>query len=202
MDKYGRGPVGWDRERSNSGMEFTETGYTTYCKRPGYFNSAIGRLAMRAGKRYRFTLRVKKRSLHGLFQVGICLPQNLENASFAASSKGWAFYPCWSGCKVNNGVMLQYGKSLSRTGLIDVEVDLVEGALSFALNGEALGPAFRIPVDQPLYPAFATSDPGITCSFLVDYWRERRIFLFLSRRTKSLKKIPQSLLREIVTLIA
>lgn len=156
---------------------------------------------MRKGKRYRITLCVRKKSLHGLFQVGVCQSQNLENTSFAASLDGWAFYPCWSGCKVTNGVMQQYGLSMARSGLIDVEVDLVEGALSFALNGKSLGLAFRIPVDQPLYPAFATSDPGITCSFFVDYWTERRLFLFLSLKVASLKKIPRPLLREIVTLI-
>ena len=202
MDKYGREPVGWDRERSNSGMVFTETGYTAYCNRPGYFNSAIGRMGMRKGKRYRIKFVVRKNSLRGLFQIGVCLFQNLENASFASSTQGWAFYPCWSGCKVHAGSMQPYGKSISRSGLIDMEVDLVEGVLSFALNGESLGAAFRIPVDQPLYPAFATSDPGITCSFYIDYWHERRIFIFLSRRAKSLKKIPQWLLREIVCLIA
>ena len=157
---------------------------------------------MRKGKKYLVTFLVRKRSLKGLFYIGVTRRQNLELVSFASSQLGWAYYPSWSGCKVHNGILNSYGEPLSHSGQITMEVNLVEGSLNFTLNGRALGQAFVLPVDQPLYPAFATCDAHITCSFYVNYWTERRVFLFVSKNSRKIKKIPLALIREIAILIA
>ena len=91
-------------------------------------------------------------------KIGVTTMSNFDmNTSFSDFEYGFAFYGLGQLRHGSNASGSQYGKRFKKEGVLGVYLDMNKGTLSFALNGEYHGIAFRSEelTQGPIYPAIS-----------------------------------------------
>ncbi|CAG9321585.1 unnamed protein product [Blepharisma stoltei] len=155
-----------------------------------------------------YTMPTKGRTftLKDQIKIGVCM--NVENElsnAFSDHSNGWAFYPYDSALRhQSSGSGIKYGKEIKNGGTIGVIVDTLNGEISFCIDGENFGVAFKEEafINNKLYAAIAVLEIG-TCfelATLADKLWERRKGIIYARmicRLPIFRRLPDGIFREI-----
>lgn len=137
----------WNKKESTTKVEFQDgpIGYpfesqTTVRVRDGTgFKTVIGDVPLVAGGKYFFKVKINNGSL---IKIGVCRKSvNIEQA-FCDTEEGWALYNGELRHGSNSGGQ-KYGCPIKSNDVVAVLLDTVEGTLSYRINGNDQGVAFK-----------------------------------------------------------
>ena len=133
----------WDNERKGQGIQVYNNGESLFLNENIYaFRSIVAKEPFMEGVHY-FEITPDKRTESEL-KVGVTKNPNFNyDTSFSDYSFGWAFYGVGQLRHSNNANGEQYGKKFKKSGTLGVFLDMNRGILSFALDKEYFGIAFK-----------------------------------------------------------
>lgn len=133
----------WDKMKKGHGMQVSNGGENLFLNESCYaFRSAVSDTAFMEGVHY-FEIISDKRTENEL-KIGVTKNTNFNyDTSFSDYNFGWAFYGIGQLRHANNASGDAYGKKFKKKGTLGVFLDMNKGILSFALDGDYFGVAFR-----------------------------------------------------------
>lgn len=210
----------WDKERSHHSVRVSEDGFEARVDQSQveYFSSAIADKPFKPGKRYFFEIVVKPQAGLNLslqVKVGITTEACMDvSYGFSDKQMGWAYYLYEHGYRRHNSHTMDsgsdYGEGYKVNETLGVYIDLLEGYLSFSVEGKYYGACYTFPelvIDQPVYAAVAMNNTDHFCEFKrkTPYvWECRAPALFVKRYAKGpciLKMCKPGLFREIFSFL-
>ena len=126
------------------------------CEANYYFRTIISDRPFSDGVHY-WEIIADSRTEHEL-KVGVTTQQTFNvNSSFSDYEFGFAYYGLGQLRHNSNAVGKSYGKMFKRRGILGVCLNMNNGTLSFALDGEFMGVAFEDPQLKkgPIYAAIS-----------------------------------------------
>ena len=98
--------------------------------------------------------------------IGIC-PENLDQSENNNHHNCWSFYCQNSNLFLKSGDCTPYKKGQLKTNdILEVEVDTINGILSFRLNGEDYGVACENIPDDNLCPVVCMYNEGLSIELI------------------------------------
>eukprot|EP00826_Nyctotherus_ovalis_P014400 TRINITY_DN14011_c0_g1_i3.p1 TRINITY_DN14011_c0_g1~~TRINITY_DN14011_c0_g1_i3.p1 ORF type:complete len:382 (+),score=74.46 TRINITY_DN14011_c0_g1_i3:120-1265(+) len=154
---YGMNEFVWDTENSHSLVTISAEKRVALLNDPEFrYRNIFGSKGFMGGSQY-WEIIIDSRTQHEL-KIGVS-KTNAKNTSCAFSDlpTGYAYYGLGELRNGGNTTSIKYGKKFRKTGIVGVYLSMDSGTLSFSLNGECFGPAFK---DEelkqgPVYPAVA-----------------------------------------------
>jgi len=147
----------WDTEKMGTGMEVSFDKKNVFLKENAYvFRSIIGDTPFMNGCHY-WEITADPRTENEL-KVGLVLKKEFSmDTSFADYEFGYSFYGLGQLRHYSNSSGPSYGKRFKNSGVLGVYLDMKKGTLSFALNGEYFGNAYKSDLLKkgPIYPAIS-----------------------------------------------
>eukprot|EP00330_Aristerostoma_sp_ATCC50986_P000740 CAMPEP_0114592952 /NCGR_PEP_ID=MMETSP0125-20121206/14652_1 /TAXON_ID=485358 ORGANISM="Aristerostoma sp., Strain ATCC 50986" /NCGR_SAMPLE_ID=MMETSP0125 /ASSEMBLY_ACC=CAM_ASM_000245 /LENGTH=285 /DNA_ID=CAMNT_0001791857 /DNA_START=280 /DNA_END=1137 /DNA_ORIENTATION=- len=147
--------IKWDRGHCGTGIQFSDNDQSCFLKEGPYmFRTVIADTPLNGGVHY-WEIHADKRTDNEL-KIGIALQRDFTyNSAFCDHEFGYAFYGLGQLRHGSNASGTQYGKRFKKEGVLGCFLDQNRGILSFALNGEYFGPAFKNEALKkgPAYPA-------------------------------------------------
>jgi len=133
----------WDNTRMGSGMEVTNNKKTVFLKENAYmFRSVISTTPMTGGIHY-WEIIADPRTENEL-KIGVATRRDFNyNTAFCDYDFGFAYYGLAQLRHGSNSVGGPYGKKFKKTGVLGVCLNMNQGSLSFALDGDYWGEAYR-----------------------------------------------------------
>jgi E3 ubiquitin-protein ligase NRDP1 len=133
----------WDPARMGHGMELTNDKKTVFLKENGYlFKSIISDTPMMGGVHY-WEIIADSRTENEL-KIGVSTLKEFNyNTAYCDFEYGFAYYGLGQVRHNSNSLGGAYGKKFKKTGALGVCLDMNKGTLSFALDGECWGEAFK-----------------------------------------------------------
>lgn len=147
----------WDSDNSSKEIVFShDYRHAFLCESNYYFRTVISNRPFSDGVHY-WEIIADSRTEHEL-KVGVTTQQTFNvNSSFSDYDFGYAYYGLGQLRHGSNAVGKPYGKQFKKKGILGVCLNMNQGTLSFALDGEFMGVAFE---DQqlkkgPIYAAIS-----------------------------------------------
>jgi E3 ubiquitin-protein ligase NRDP1 len=133
----------WDQAKLGQGIELSNDKKTVFLKESGYlFKSAVSDTPMTNGIYY-WEIHADTRTENEL-KIGITTKGDFKyDTAFCDFEYGFAYYGLGQLRHNSNSVGTAYGKKFKKEGVLGVCLDMTKGTLSFALNGEYWGEAYR-----------------------------------------------------------
>lgn len=176
-----------------------------------YFSSVRADKALVQGRRYYIELVVKSKQQGCLVKVGLTTAADMQVPyGFSDKETGWAYYTSDRGYSRHNSCIhgSDYGRGYHANQTLGVYVDLVQGCLSFSVDGDYYGPCFSdLNTDLPFYLAVASYDEHQSFELLRKTpvcWEPRVPALFVKKyvqRPCIFDQLNAGLFREVVKLI-
>jgi len=145
----------WDTQVIGTGVQVTEENTRAFLKEGPYmFRTVIGDQAFYGGIHY-WELQADPRTDNEL-KIGVTLKRDFNlNSAFCDYEFGYAYYGLAQLRQGSNASGGPYGKKFKKDGVLGVCLDMNKGTLSFSLNGESFGPAFKSEAltKGPIWPA-------------------------------------------------
>ena len=145
----------WDNSQVGRHVEISNNQKSLFLKEQAYiFRSVIGDKAMMGGVHY-WEIHADIRTEHEL-KVGVALTKDFNfDTSFSDFELGYAYYGLGQLRHSNNSGGGSYGKKWKKEGVLGVCLNMNRGTLSFALDEEFMGEAFKSEKLKkgPIYPA-------------------------------------------------
>jgi len=160
LDSFMRLPVCWSQDKRAKALELSEDERTISCSQsPGQFKTVLGDTPLVRGARYFFEIKIEGGST---FKIGVARREANVETGFSDSPLGWAFFSQGQLRHNNGGDGPLYGKPFKQGDTVGVYVDLIEGRLLFAKNGEVFPVAYTSKdfVLHDLYPACSVLQKG------------------------------------------
>ncbi len=147
----------WDPENSSKEIQFSYDYRQVFLGEANYyFRTVIANRPFMEGVHY-WEIIADARTEHEL-KIGVTTQQKFNvNASFSDYDFGFAFYGLGQLRHGSNSVGRNYGKQFKKKGILGICLDMEQGSLSFALDGEYLGVGFEDPrlKQGPIYAALS-----------------------------------------------
>lgn len=133
----------WDKKRMGDGITLTEDGKGVFLKENAYlFRSVLSDTPMHSGVHY-WEIHADSRTENEL-KIGVFCGKDLNcNIAFCDNDLGFAYYGLGQLRHGSNSSGTAYGKKFKKTGILGVCLDMNKGTISFGLDGENWGPAFK-----------------------------------------------------------
>ena len=133
----------WDNINKGQGIQVYNNGESIFLNETCYaFKSIVSNVPFTCGIHY-FEIIADRRTENEL-KIGVTKNLNFNyDTSFCDYEFGWAFYGIGQLRHGNNATGENYGKKFKKNGILGVFLDMNKGILSFGLDGEFLGVAFR-----------------------------------------------------------
>jgi E3 ubiquitin-protein ligase NRDP1 len=133
----------WDGARMGHGIEISNGGKTVFLKENGYlFKSVISDTPMMGGVHY-WEIHGDSRTENEL-KIGVATTKDFNyNTAYCDFEYGFAYYGLGQVRHNSNSLGGAYGKKFKKTGVLGICLDMNKGTLSFALDGECWGEAFK-----------------------------------------------------------
>ena len=133
----------WDTINKGQGIQVYNNGESIFLNESCYaFKSIVSNIPFTSGIHY-FEIIADRRTENEL-KIGVTKNLNFNyDTSFCDYDFGWAFYGIGQLRHGNNATGEIYGKKFKKNGVLGVFLDMNKGILSFGLDGEYLGVAFR-----------------------------------------------------------
>ena len=133
----------WDNERKGQGIQVYNNGESLFLNETCYaFRSIVASEPFMEGVHY-FEIIADKRTESEL-KIGVTKNPNFNyDTSFSDYPFGWAFYGVGQLRHENNANGDTYGKKFKKSGTLGVFLDMNKGILSFALDREYFGIAYK-----------------------------------------------------------
>jgi len=145
----------WDSKNIGSGIEVSNNGYSVFLKEGPYmFRTVFGETPFNGGVHY-WEIHADNRTENEL-KIGVCIKRDINlNSAFCDTDVGYAFYGLGQLRNGSNASGTAYGKKFKKDGALGIYLDMTKGILSFALNGEFFGVAFKNDILKkgPIWPA-------------------------------------------------
>lgn len=152
----------WDSQKKGTGIQIYNNGESLFLNESNYaFRTVVGNRPFTNGVYY-FEIIADRRTENEL-KIGITKNLNFNyNTSFSDYDFGWAFYGIGQLRHANNAIGDSYGKKFKKVGVLGVFLDMNKGILSFSLDGDYFGIAFRSDSlkEGPIYPAISLLHVG------------------------------------------
>ncbi|CAD8085107.1 unnamed protein product [Paramecium primaurelia] len=147
----------WDKNKCGSGILLTSGDTCVFLKESSYiFRTVLGDQGFENGVHY-WEIEADSRTENEL-KIGVCQGNNINlNAAFCDLNQGFAYYGLAQLRNGSNASGQTYGKRFKKEGVLGVCLNMINGTLSFSLNGEFMGIAFRSELLKkgPIYAAVA-----------------------------------------------
>ncbi len=133
----------WDPECCAQNITLSDGNTACYLMEGGYcFRTVVGTVPMMNGISY-WEIHADSRTENEL-KIGVVAKKAFNlNTAFCDYEYGWGYYGLGQLRHGNNSAGAKYGKAFKNMGVLGVCLDMVKGQLSFALNGEYMGVAFK-----------------------------------------------------------
>lgn len=133
----------WDALKIGQGIELSNDKKTVYLKENAYmFRSAVSDIPMMEGVHY-WEIHADQRTENEL-KIGVAMRKEFNyNTAFCDYEFGFAYYGLGQLRHNSNSIGGAYGKKFKKTGVLGICLDMNRGTLSFALDGEYWGEAYR-----------------------------------------------------------
>jgi len=145
----------WDSEACASNITLSDGNTVCYLMEGGYcFRTVLGNHEINGGIAY-WEIHGDPRTENEL-KIGVVAKKNFNlNTAFCDYEYGWGYYGLGQLRHGNNSAGDKYGKPFKNSGVLGIFLDMIKGQLSFAVNGEYLGVAFKSDALKhgPMYPA-------------------------------------------------
>lgn len=136
-------------------------------------------------------------------------PHNELPNAFSDHPDGWAFYAYDGALRHHSsGAGDKYGKEIKNGATIGVLVDTLKGEISFIIDGENYGVAYKdeIFTRTPVYAAIAMLEIGTVCEFKTlaeKLWIRRKGVLYAKKycRVVMFSRLPEGIFREIANFL-
>ena len=152
----------WDNERKGQGIQVYNNGESLFLNEACYaFRSIVANEPFMEGVHY-FEVIADKRTESEL-KIGVTKDLDFNyDTSFSDYEFGWAFYGVGQLRHNNNASGENYGKKFKKYGTLGVFLDMNKGILSFALDKEYFGIAYKSEELKhgPIYPAVSLLHVG------------------------------------------
>ncbi|CAD8117497.1 unnamed protein product [Paramecium sonneborni] len=147
----------WDKNKCGSGITLTSGDTCVFLKESSYiFRTVLGDQGFENGVHY-WEIEADSRTENEL-KIGVCQGNTINlNAAFCDLNQGFAYYGLAQLRNGSNASGQTYGKRFKKEGTLGVCLNMNNGTLSFSLNGEYMGIAFRSDMLKkgPIYAAVA-----------------------------------------------
>ncbi len=148
---------GWDPENSSKEIIFSpDYRHAFLCEANYYFRTIVSNRPFTEGVHY-WEIVADSRTEHEL-KVGVTTQQSFNvNSSFSDYEFGFAYYGLGQLRHSSNALGIPYGKPFKKRGILGVCLNMNNGTLAFALDGEYMGVAFEDPQLKkgPIYAAIS-----------------------------------------------
>jgi E3 ubiquitin-protein ligase NRDP1 len=145
----------WDTAKCGTGIEIGPDGQAVFLKESAYvFRTVISNNPFMAGCHY-WEIVADSRTENEL-KIGVTTKIDINlNTSFSDYEAGYCFYGLGQLRHYSNSSGPSYGKKFKNNGVLGVYLDMNKGSLSFALNGEYFGEAYKSEALKkgPIWPA-------------------------------------------------
>ncbi|CAD8080475.1 unnamed protein product [Paramecium sonneborni] len=144
----------WDPQRTSTKLKLCQDQLQVIATDGSGFKSAIGDQEFTPGYKYYYEIKILKGSL---IKIGVCTKNGLfQDQAFSDNEEGWAIYNGELRHNSNSSGN-KYGKQYKKGDIIGVMLNMIDGQLSFSINGENQGIAFESKElkEIPLYAAIA-----------------------------------------------
>jgi len=145
----------WDINKKGKNIEVSNDQKTIFIKEDSYnFRTILGDEALLGGIHY-WEIHADSRTENEL-KIGVSLSSDFDtNTSFSDYVFGFAYYGLGQLRHNENSSGKLYGKRFRKEGVLGVFLNMNKGTLSFALDGEDMGIAFKDEALKrgPIYPA-------------------------------------------------
>jgi len=145
----------WDTTKIGHGIEVSSDRKSIYLKENAYmFRSAIGDTPMMGGVHY-WEIHADPRTENEL-KIGVTTKREFNyDTAFSDYEFGYSYYGLGQLRHNSNSIGAPYGKKFKKEGVLGVCLDMNRGTLSFALNGEYWGEAYKTDALKkgPIYAA-------------------------------------------------
>ena len=152
----------WDNKRKGQGIQVYNNGESLFLNEACYaFRSIVANEPFTEGVHY-FEIIADKRTESEL-KIGVTKDLDFNyDTSFSDYEFGWAFYGVGQLRHNNNASGENYGKKFKKYGTLGVFLDMNKGILSFALDKEYFGIAYKSEELKhgPIYPAVSLLHVG------------------------------------------
>eukprot|EP00826_Nyctotherus_ovalis_P040530 TRINITY_DN4005_c0_g1_i1.p1 TRINITY_DN4005_c0_g1~~TRINITY_DN4005_c0_g1_i1.p1 ORF type:complete len:336 (-),score=90.49 TRINITY_DN4005_c0_g1_i1:142-1149(-) len=154
---YGINEFVWDTETASpSVMFFAENRVALLNDAAFVYKNVFGSVGFMGGSQY-WEIIIDSMTQNEL-KVGVSKERSKTGeGAFCDGVGGYAYYGLGELRHGENTVSVKYGKKFRKSGIIGVYLNMDQGTLSFSLNGESFGPAFKDKELEkgPIYPAVA-----------------------------------------------
>jgi E3 ubiquitin-protein ligase NRDP1 len=133
----------WDTTKIGHGIEVSADKKTVYLKENAYmFRSAISDTPMMGGIHY-WEIIADPRTENEL-KIGVALKKEFNyDTAFSDYEFGYSYYGLGQLRHNSNSIGAPYGKKFKKEGVLGCCLDMNKGTLSFSLNGEYWGEAYK-----------------------------------------------------------
>ncbi|CAD8184549.1 unnamed protein product [Paramecium octaurelia] len=147
----------WDKNKCGTGIQLSNGDTSVFLKESSYiFRTVLGDQGFETGVHY-WEIEADSKTENEL-KIGVCQGNAINlNAAFCDLNQGFAYYGLAQLRNGSNASGQTYGKRFKKEGILGVCLNMLNGTLSFALNGEYMGIAFRSDLLKkgPIYAAVA-----------------------------------------------
>jgi len=147
----------WDTDSAHpSVMFFAEKRMALLNDTEFSYKNIFGSVGFMGGSQY-WEIIIDSRTQNEL-KIGVSKERKKGLAgAFSDTSSGFAYYGLGELRHGEDGTGVKYGKKFRKSGIIGVYLNMDQGTLTFSLNGEYFGPAFKDKSLEkgPIYPAVA-----------------------------------------------
>ncbi len=152
---YGPADFSWDTESAHpSIMFFADKRIALLNDTEFSYKNVFGAAGFLGGVQY-WEIIIDSRTQNEL-KIGVCKERKKGMpGAFSDSELGYAYYGLGELRHGEDSAGIKYGKKFRKSGIIGVCLNMDQGTLSFSLNGECFGPAFKDKELEkgPIYPA-------------------------------------------------
>lgn len=133
----------WDTTRQGQGIEVSSDKKAVFLKENAYmFRSIIGDTGFTGGVHY-WEIIADNRTENEL-KIGVTTKRDFNfDTAFADYEYGFSYYGLGQLRHGSNSLGAPYGKKFKKDGVLGVCLDMNKGTLSFSLNGESFGEAYK-----------------------------------------------------------
>ena len=154
---YGMNEFVWDIETSHPSVNISAEKRIALLDDSEFcYRNIFGSTGFMGGLQY-WEIIIDSRTQHEL-KIGVSKVNSKQlKCAFSDLITGYAYYGLGELRHGENTPSLQYGKKFRKSGIVGVYLNMDNGTLSFSLNGESFGVAFKDAALEkgPIYPAVA-----------------------------------------------
>jgi hypothetical protein len=147
----------WDKENSSPAISLSKDIRSASLYESEYqYRNMYGNYGFKSGIHY-WEIIIDSRSQNEI-KLGVASElRPYSGSAFCDFKTGWGFYGLGELRHNNDSSGVKYGRKFRKNGIVGVCLNMINGTLSFALNGECFGAAFKDPalMQGRIYPAVA-----------------------------------------------